>query len=414
MKKILEIVILTGFFMAQLTFHAFAVDAQVTDVSVRQRWPWDRLVDIDYVLSCDPTQRVDIALTAYNGSERLSIPQEAWSGDFENVGQGIKRIVLDISKTAYTNEALTRFYVDLTPTERALYMIVDLTKAAGDADQIEYVYESDLVTNKWGTWQRDFVTNGSEVVESLIWTGVTNDIAYKTDKLVLRRVQEGDFLMGTGFPVTLTKGYYAGVFEITETQWARVMTGAGGTGVQAKNQLSYNMLRGATNDVPSVNWHATGTVVSPTAFLGILRSKTGIATFDLPTEAQWEYACRAGTTSFFNDGQSTSKDDTAILDTLAWWTGNSYNAIHPVGEKLPNAWGLYDIHGNVWEWCLDWHLHPLTGGTDPAGAETGTVRIIRGGGKQQAPESCASGARANLDPSLVNSGGGVRVVRNMP
>ena len=129
--------------------------------------------------------------------------------------------------------------------------------------------------------------------------------------------------------------------------------------------VSWNDIRGGT-------W--PGGTPGTTTFMGILGAKTGLVC-DLPTEAQWEYACRAGTTTAYNNGSDSD------LDPLGWYSSNSNSTTHEVGTKTPNAWGLYDMHGNVSEWCLDWQ-----GGTywwtrkDPAGpAGPLRRRVARGG-----------------------------------
>ncbi len=107
--------------------------------------------------------------------------------------------------------------------------------------------------------------------------------------------------------------------------------------------------------------------------------------YTLPTEAQWEYACRAGTTGAW----------AGELDAMAWYAKNSGNTTHPVGQKQPNAWGLYDMHGNVWEWCRDWYADKLPGGavTDPVGAASGAFRVYRGGGWWLPADYCRSAYR---------------------
>lgn len=114
--------------------------------------------------------------------------------------------------------------------------------------------------------------------------------------------------------------------------------------------------------------------------------------YRLPTEAQWEYACRAWTSSRFGYG-----DDPGFLElgSYAWYSGNSPDGTQPVGQLLPNVWGLHDMHGNVWEWCQDWFADGLPGGTmvDPSGPVSGTSRVIRGGAYAYAPSDSRSASR---------------------
>ena len=117
--------------------------------------------------------------------------------------------------------------------------------------------------------------------------------------------------------------------------------------------------------------------------------------YRLPTEAEWEYACRAGTTTRFCCGDSESE-----LENYAWFSSNSGSATHPVGEKQPNAWGLHDMHGNVWEWCQDWYQDKLPGGGDPVGPQSASVRVTRGGSWYVAAGSCRSAYRRRYSPEF--------------
>jgi formylglycine-generating enzyme required for sulfatase activity len=126
----------------------------------------------------------------------------------------------------------------------------------------------------------------------------------------------------------------------------------------------------------------------------------------LPTEAEWEYACRAGTATAYSFGDADS-----ALGDYAWYGSNSGNTTHPVGQKKPNAWGLYDMHGNVWEWCADWYgSYPTGAVTDPQGAASGTSRVLRGGSWFYNPSDCRSANRNGLTPDFRIINLGLRVV----
>ena len=133
--------------------------------------------------------------------------------------------------------------------------------------------------------------------------------------------------------------------------------------------------------------------------------------YTLPTEAQWEYACRAGTTTALNSGKDlTNGTQCSEMGEVGWYSYNSGEKTHPVGQKKPNAWGLYDMHGNVLEWCLDWNGdYPLAPVTDPTGPDNGTSRVIRGGGWNFIAGGCRSASRSNYGPTYNSYFCGFRV-----
>ncbi|MFA7172463.1 MAG: formylglycine-generating enzyme family protein [Kiritimatiellia bacterium] len=405
--------VLIGMMAVFVSMSAMAVDPIISGVMVQQRWPWSRLVDIDYVL--DVEQPMDITVTAYNGALELDVPATSFSGALYGVRRGDRRIVWDPTKTAYTNDGfLPEFRVELTPALPPLYMIVDLAKAIGDTGQTEYVYEEDITNGVWGAWVRNPVTNDGTVVESVVWTGVTTNEIYTTDKFVLRRVHAGEFTMGSSTQVVLSKDFYVGVYLVTQAQWLKVMGSNPSLFKNPSNpaeNMSYNDIRGATNSVPAIDWPGTGAAVLSSSFIGKIRDMTGVTGFDLPTEAQWEYVCRAGTTTYYNDGINGST--TNQLNELGWWVGNSGDTTHPVGLKRPNAWGLYDAHGNVRELCLDWDGTPI-GGVDPAGAESGTSRVLRNGSYKQGADTSSSISRWRDPPDKYYYTTGLRLVRTLP
>ncbi len=143
--------------------------------------------------------------------------------------------------------------------------------------------------------------------------------------------------------------------------------------------------------------------------------------YRLPTEAEWEYACRAWTSTRFSCWDDPGPRNWTTygigfihtnLTNYAWYWDNSDHQTHPVGQKLPNPWGLHDMHGNVWEWCLDWWVENLSGGImlDPPGPETGSLRVARGGGYYNTAKNCRSARRGPSEPDFKDAGDGLRVV----
>jgi len=189
-------------------------------------------------------------------------------------------------------------------------------------------------------------------------------------KMNLVLIRAGRFMMGSPdseeghrsdegpqHEVTISKPFYLGVTEVTQAQYEAVM----GT--------NPSQFKGPTNPVESVSWEAAG------EFCRKLSEKAR-KTVRLPTEAEWEYACRAGTKTRFSFGDSDS-----VLGDYAWWgRNNSGGKTHPVGQKKPNPWGLYDMHGNVWERCADrYGPYSSEASVDPQGATSGGLLVMRGG-----------------------------------
>ena len=182
------------------------------------------------------------------------------------------------------------------------------------------------------------------------------------------RIEPGSFMMGSlegegdedpVHKVAITKPFYLGKFEVTQGQWRAVM----GT--------DPSRFKGGDMPVESVSWYDCQ------EFLKRLNAMVPGHDFRLPTEAEWEYSCRAGTTSaYWFGGEDMPKE------AYAWVETTSGNDPHPVGLLQPNPWGLYDVHGNVWEWCSDWWGHEYyseSPESDPQGPETGDKKVLRGG-----------------------------------
>jgi len=195
--------------------------------------------------------------------------------------------------------------------------------------------------------------------------------------------------------VTITKPFYMGIYEVTQAQYEAV------TG---KNPSYF---KGAKNPVERVSWH------DAVEFCKALSGKTG-QTVRLPTEAEWEYACRAGTTKPFNTGRTISTDQANYDGNFTY--GNGRKGVYrkktvPVGIFGPNAWGLYDMHGNVWEWCSDWYADSYANAEtdDPQGPASGASRVLRGGSWGIAPRYCRSANRSRNSPGAWGNYFGFRV-----
>ena len=210
-------------------------------------------------------------------------------------------------------------------------------------------------------------------------------------------IPAGTFMMGspeseaersddeTQHQVTISKPYYLGKYPVTQAQWQQVM------GNNPSHFKGDKLL-----PVENVSWDDTQ------AFCRKLKEITQ-APFGIPTEAQWEYACRAGTNTPFHFGSELNGRQANCDGTVPYGTdseGPYLKKTTPVGKYQANAWGLYDMHGNVWEWCSDWHGDYPTGSvTDPIGPATGSYRVFRGGCWYDAAVNCRSAFRNGRDPS---------------
>jgi formylglycine-generating enzyme required for sulfatase activity len=200
-------------------------------------------------------------------------------------------------------------------------------------------------------------------------------------------IPPGSFLMGSPpgeeghndyevqHRVRLTSGFWLGIYPVTQKEWQTVM------------ESNPSHFKGNDRPVEQVSWQDCQ------EFCRKLSAREG-KTYRLPSEAEWEYACRAGTTTAYYFG-----DDPAMLDDYAWYSENSGSQTRPVGQKKANAWGLYDMHGNVWEWCQDWYgKYPRSEQSDPQGPSGGSSRVFRGGCWHLVPQLCRSAGRSGVEP----------------
>ncbi|MDC3225022.1 formylglycine-generating enzyme family protein [Mariniblastus sp.] len=210
-------------------------------------------------------------------------------------------------------------------------------------------------------------------------TESTNSIGMK-----FKLIPGGTFTMGRldrQHEVMLTKSFKMGVHEVTQAQYEKVMG------------LNPSKHKGANNPVEMVCWDQA---VKFCRVLSELQAEKAAGNvYRLPTEAEWEYACRAGTNTNYSFG-----NDNTVAGQYGWYSPNTRGETHPVGGKQPNAWGLYDMHGNVFEWCRDWYgRYPRDAVTDPTGPATGSHRVYRGGGWTSSVGHARSANRYKLDPS---------------
>ena len=236
------------------------------------------------------------------------------------------------------------------------------------------------------------------------------------DKMETVFIKGGTFMMGEGttqHQVTLTQDFYMGKYEVTNAQFCEFLNdkGIGSDGKYITADYGSQTLiktyqwgviysdnkwapQSGYDDYPVVNvtWYGANEYAK---WIG----------GSLPTEAQWEYACRAGSTTAYSFG-----DDSDSLGDYAWYSGNGSSKTHPVGQKKSNAWGLYDMHGNVWEWCADWYdSYSTTAVTDPTGPTGGSYRVLRGGSWGSDASYCRSAFRDYADPVSYRNFNGFRV-----
>ncbi|MDP6775695.1 MAG: formylglycine-generating enzyme family protein [Candidatus Latescibacteria bacterium] len=198
--------------------------------------------------------------------------------------------------------------------------------------------------------------------------------------------------------VTISKGFYLGKYEVTQGQWQAVM------GTTPWSGQSYVQVD-ADNPAVYVSWNDVQ------SFVQTLNDAAKDSLYRLPTEAEWEYACRAGTTARWSFGDEESK-----LKDYAWYYDNAWNVgeqyAHEVGTKLPSPWGLFDMHGNVWEWCMDWYgSYSSEAQVDPLGPDSGSPRVLRGGCFFDDARLARSAFRGGGSPGIRDGGVGFRLLR---
>lgn len=388
--------------VAAIALQGFGVTIAID--RVQQRYPWNGLVDVDYTIAgldnaADPNDyHVSLTVTAVTNGVTAVFAASNFTNFAASdlpASNGRHRATWNPAAdglVAFTRDVKVKARLDYDPVTdgEADYVIVDVS--AGPA-ATEYPVR--------------YVKGAAIRVETF------NIDRYRTDCIVLKRVKAGTFkLLGTCW-VELTKDYYLGIFPVTMQQYLNVI---GGT----NPSYGANDVGGSWKGKP-VNFVSWNNVMGEDKFVDRLLAKAkcraqAVEGFSLPTEAQWEYAARAGTTTAYYWGDSPSPD-------YAWYGKDRPDT---VGNRLPNGWGFYDVIGNVPEWCLDCYDSKfIAGGTEDAPlvdpvCEEGTTKVVRStyyGATINASQHPVS-ARKSIDPNTGRTPGdgwvyGFRLVKNL-
>ena len=409
--------VISCLFAASAALSVSAVTLQVDQA--RQRYPWNGLVDIDYTLTLE-------------------------QGETFGADDNLEVLMIDKDVTpAVTNRAITFLQAPL-PMTAGKHRITWNANADGvkvRTDKAEFRVEIAHYSEAYMIIDVSGGTAASFYPTTFVNrppAGGFNQGEYKTNNIVLRRIHPGSYMAGSPageygrtdtrekqHRVTLSKAFYIGVFEVTQGQYAKVMN------------ANPSQKKGEDRPVETVTYAEARSFTSQLAAKCRSMDKNGdytvaVTGFDLPTEFQWEYACRAGTTGALyttNEYANTKEGLMAEVDKLGRYAptrgdgrGNpSYTDHTVVGCYEPNAWGLYDMYGNVWEWCYDWFTEDaaaLEQYVDPHGpaSSSSNDHVIRGAGCATPVASCRSAARekAGHKDDEAYYARGFRLCRTMP
>lgn len=411
--------------LAAMPLTGRSVTVDVTNF--QQRYPWNGLVDIDYKITrtgdesaLDPTKySVEISVVNCDSTPAVTNVAHVFRQGVLPVTEGAHRVTWDANAEGITYSAKkVKVFASIVHYAEK-YMVIDVSGGS-----------------KATTYPVTYMNGAPE--------GGFNTDEYKSDKIVLRLIPPGSFVMGsptnepghtgtgssgaydhtvreTQHAVAITKPFYIGVFEITQKQYKNVCGSLPTIDSTRKG-----------DKFPVANVHFIDMRGTDATFMGKLQKNckewdgsgytiSVAGSIDLPTEAQWEYACRAGTTTPYNNGVPCA-DEAALtvqMNKLGRYDSNGTKGVFSVvGSYEPNAWGLYDMHGNAWEFCLDWYQEKLQDldnpSLDPVGPLSGTERIVRGGGCNITDRKCRSASRASWGPDVNCPYFGFRLTVTLP
>ena len=300
---------------------------------------------------------------------------------------------------------------------------IDLTDATPTVTGVTTLHIEGIVTLGSSYWA-DFEWNEQKNVFEVLAYG-EEEPPGAPEGFVL--IEPGTFTMGSPtdelgrgsdevqHEVTLTRPFFLAETEVTQAQWLAVMGTSpsyfAGCDDCPVEQVSWyeavdycNALSALESLDPAYEVNGTNVIWD--------QSANG---YRLPTESEWEYACRAGSaTAFYNGPITDTGCNDPNLDQIGWYCGNASSKTHEVAEKLPNAWGLYDMSGNVWEWCWDWYGAYPGPVTDPVGPDSGARRVTRGGGWAYLAQYCRSALRYHYAPGYRDLYLGLRPASSAP
>ena len=340
-------IIMTGIMMSAVSVLAAV---SITDVSAKQRYPWNGLVDITYTISGDV------------GS--MTRPSMIMTAKDENTGLTYLATTF-LSKPPMTAGTHT---VTWNPIADALHITSDKMRMTISIEDNFPLYC--LINVSGGSSATKYPVTYLDAVPSGGWT-----IEHKTNYIVMRWCPAGTYMMQGQRKVTLTKPFYIGIFEVTQMQWKNVVgnNSPSASAVAYPTSQRYAHIRGGVD-------YPISTQPEPDTFVGRLMAKSELSGIDLPTEAQWEYACRAGTITEVSSGKGLNSVN--VKEVARVYEGSIDGATGVVGCYKANPWGLYDMHGNISELCLD-YLQSDVGtddAEDPKGPTSGSDRVTRGSG----------------------------------
>ena len=395
-----------AFAVALATAKANPADPQISNLTVRQ--DDHRVVHVSYMLD-----------------EAAVVTMDVLTNGVSIGGANIQLVVGDCFKSVAAGTHSFQWHArESWPDQKFSGPVVTLQLKSWATDVPPDVMDIDLETKAVAYYPSfDFLPDGA----------LAND-KYRTTHLVMKRVHAAGQTFTMGSPtdenpnrlasevqhsVSFTKDYYLAIYETTRKQFATMgCTVAATYGAQDDpyagddpdqtpiGRILYNNLRGSVDN--GIDWPTTGSTVG--GYLATIRTATGLA-LDIPTEAQWEFACRAGTTTAMYNGMPNAGTwGLTACNDIAWYTGTSGNKPHAVGGKLPNDWGFYDMYGNVREWCLDWYAtYPDSPVIDPDGPTSGTERVIRSSYYYDGSRGMRSAYRTSQYPRTADTTYGFRL-----